>query len=125
MLTPHEVAVKSVIPAIRGLLAKKLVKEYAFTQKGAASLLGVSQSAISRYDSDERGVAIDLSAYLDVASMIEGLSRKIAEGSVKREEILKKIDDISDYVIRKGYMCDLHRKVDPEANSGCSVCLGT
>jgi Predicted transcriptional regulator len=124
MLTPYEVAVKSVIPAVRRMVAKRLISKYGLTQKEAAELLGVSQSAISRYGSEERGVAIDLESHKDVVERVEVLAREIASGLVAKAFIAKRIDEICDYSIKKGYMCEFHGRIDPEVTQiNCSVCL--
>ena len=55
MQLPCEVGVKTVIPAIRALLAIKLVEQHGMNEKQTAMLLGLSQSAISRYKTKNRG----------------------------------------------------------------------
>ena len=47
MILPEELASKSVIPAIRALIVKRLVEEHGMTQQEAAKLLGVTQPAVS------------------------------------------------------------------------------
>ncbi len=124
MLTPYEVAVKSVIPALRRMVAEKLIRSHSFTQQRAASVLGVSQSAISRYDTRNRGVAIDLESHRDVVEMIDDLADKIASGALSPVNVAKRIDDICDYVLRHGYMCDFHARIDPSVSKqNCGVCL--
>lgn len=124
MLTPYEVAVKSVIPALRRMVAERLIREHKFTQQKAAMLLGVSQSAISRYDTRNRGVAIDLESHEDVVKLVDELARKIACGSLTPVKVAKSLDDICVYVLKHGYMCDFHAKIDPAiSKQKCGVCL--
>ena len=49
MQLPCEVGVKTVVPAIRALLAKKLIEQHGMNESQTATVLGLSQSAISRY----------------------------------------------------------------------------
>ncbi|MEM0121002.1 MAG: hypothetical protein QXP58_01800 [Thermoprotei archaeon] len=124
MLTPYEIAVKSVIPALRRMVAEKLIKEHSFTQQRAAAVLGISQSAISRYDTRNRGVAIDLESHDDVVELVEELSKEIALSKLAPIRVAKRIDEICDYVLRHGYMCDFHARIDPSiSKQKCGVCL--
>ncbi|MEM2510345.1 MAG: transcriptional regulator, partial [Candidatus Methanomethylicia archaeon] len=52
---PCEIAVRFTLPAIRLLIAKKLVEKYNFTQTSAAKALGTTQPAISYYIQSKRG----------------------------------------------------------------------
>ncbi len=124
MLTPYEVAVKSVIPALRRMIAEKLIKNHSFTQQRAASVLGVSQSAISRYDTKNRGVAIDLESHKDVVRLVDDLAERIASGELTPVNVAKRIDDLCEYVLKHGYMCDFHARIDPAiSRQRCGVCL--
>jgi len=124
MLTPYEVAVKSVIPALRRMVAERLIKDHRFTQQKAAYVLGVSQSAISRYDTKNRGVAIDLESHKDVVELVNELAQQIASGSITPVGAAKRLDDICEYVLKHGYMCDFHAKIEPAiSKQRCGVCL--
>ncbi len=60
MLLPCEVAVKSVIPAIRSAIARELTESYGLKQKDVAELLGVTQTAVSKYTSHCRGAIFEV-----------------------------------------------------------------
>ena len=47
MLLPSEIEAKSLIPAIRSILAQKLIKEYRLKEEDVAKVLGVTQAAVS------------------------------------------------------------------------------
>lgn len=124
MLTPYEIAVRSVIPAVRRMIAHHLIADHGFTQQRAAAVLGISQSAISRYDTLERGAAINLDARPDVLNKVTVLADEIAGGNLSPSAVARKIDSICDYVISNGYMCEFHAKVEPAIkDTDCSVCL--
>lgn len=124
MLTPYEVAVKSVIPALRRMVAERLIRDHKFTQWRAAMVLGVSQSAISRYDTRNRGVAINLESYEDVVKLVDNLARDIAFGRLTPVSVAKRLDDICEYVLKHGYMCEFHERIDPSiSRDKCGVCL--
>ena len=56
MKLPCKISAKYVIPAIRLMIARKLIEEYNLTQSEAARLLGVSQPSISHYLNSKRGI---------------------------------------------------------------------
>ncbi|OGS39810.1 MAG: hypothetical protein A3K77_00010 [Euryarchaeota archaeon RBG_13_31_8] len=55
MKTPCETIVWHILPVIRKELTKKLVTTYGFTQRKTAIRLGITDAAVSRYLSGERG----------------------------------------------------------------------
>jgi predicted transcriptional regulator len=55
MRPPCEQVVRYVLPAIRSIVAKDLIKNHGFTQVAAAKKLGTTQAAISHYLYSKRG----------------------------------------------------------------------
>ncbi|MEM2760536.1 MAG: helix-turn-helix domain-containing protein [Nitrososphaerales archaeon] len=55
MLLPSEIETRFLIPAGRSLIARELIKKYNFSQENVASLLGITQAAVSNYISGNRG----------------------------------------------------------------------
>lgn len=123
MQTPYEIAAKSVIPAIRGMVARSLI-ERNMTQADIAVALGITQPAVSKYFSDKRGRAIDFDGRRDVKKMAEVVAERIARRSVDRIQVANMIKEICDYVMRSGYMCDLHNEIDPQTKTmNCKICM--
>ena len=123
MQTPYEIASKSVIPAIRGMVARGLVDRN-LTQVEIARSLGVTQPAISKYLGEKRGRAIDFDHRPDVRKMTNLISDGIASRKLSRVDVANMIKEACDYVMRAGYMCDLHFEVDPQVkNMNCRICL--
>jgi len=59
-MKPHcEQAVLNILPAIRSLLARELLKTYGLTQQQAAKKLGTSQAAISQYMKQVRAYKVN------------------------------------------------------------------
>ena len=78
-----EIAVKSILPAARSLIAKKLVDVYGFSQTVAAKRMGISQPAISQYRKNIRGLGIgDLKENAEFMDAINDITKKVAEGSL-------------------------------------------
>ncbi len=78
MILPEELASKSVIPAIRALIVKRLVKEYGMTQQEAAKLLGVTQPAVSKYLHQKRGAAIGLSGIKEIDQATNDIAKMVS-----------------------------------------------
>jgi predicted transcriptional regulator len=123
--TPYEIAAKSVIPAIRGMIAKSLIDK-SMTQAEIAYFLGITQPAVSKYFSEKRGRAIDFDSRSDVLKLTEQIATSISEHRLNRVEISNRIKDVCDYVMRAGYMCELHYEIDPQVKEmNCKMCLET
>jgi XRE family transcriptional regulator, thiamine biosynthesis regulator len=123
MQTPYEIASKSVIPAIRGMIAKGLI-EKEFTQAQIAEALGITQPAVSKYFWEKRGRAIDFDHQSDVKKMATVITEGIASGKLSRVQVANMIKEMCDYVMRSGYMCNLHYEVEPEIkDSNCKICM--
>lgn len=89
-----ELMSREVMPAIRALMAKKLI-DNGFSQKESAERLGLTQPAISQYKRGMRGANIDsISRNPEVARMANGLAKRIATGQVTTREINLEMLDI-------------------------------
>ena len=55
LILPCEVGVKTVLPAVKAMMARSIVEKHGLNEKQTADLLGLSQSAVSRYVGKERG----------------------------------------------------------------------
>src|SRR5437867_11410879 len=74
LIIPCEVASKSVIPALRAMIARELIEGYGLKQEQVAMKLGVTQAAVSKYRHQVRGEAVELEA----ASEVQAMSKAIA-----------------------------------------------
>lgn len=123
MRPPCEVVVRRVLPVLRALVAKELMNTYGLTQSETASLLGVTQPAISAYIS----ALEDHSGGLDAAS-IESEAREIAAILATRKpglsETVKRICTFCVGLKSGGIVCTLHKELVPElVDEACEVCL--
>lgn len=123
MILPEELASKSVIPAIRALVVKRLVEEHGMTQQEAAKLLGVTQPAVSKYLHEKRGAAIKLNGIKEIDQATGEIARLVSTQKVPQIEVMSRIEAACDYVRRNRYMCDLHKKLEPTMDvNSCHVC---
>lgn len=123
MQTPYEIAVKSVIPALRGMIAKELVR-LNYTQVKIAEMLDVTQPAVSKYLASKRGNAIHFDGRDDVVGVIRKLSKQLADEKLSSFDLMREITEMVNYVLSKGYVCELHFNYDPELrDQNCSICM--
>ena len=81
---PCEIATWYVLPVIRKELAMLLVKNHGISQKETASLLGVTDAAVSQYLSKKRGKR---NFYRIDENEFEKAAQRIADGASAKGEI--------------------------------------
>ncbi|MCL4517859.1 MAG: hypothetical protein M1587_01530 [Thaumarchaeota archaeon] len=56
--------------------------------------------------------------------MAEVIAEGIASKTLNHIQVANMIKEICDYVMRSGYMCNLHYEVDPQIkNLNCKICM--
>jgi len=123
MILPEELASKSVIPAIRALIVKRLVEEHGMTQQEAAKLLGVTQPAVSKYLHQKRGAAIRLTGIKEIDEATGDIANLVSSRKVKPIDVMSRIEAACEYVRKNRFMCDLHKKLEPAMDiDSCHIC---
>jgi len=118
-----EVVSQYVLPAMRALVAKKIVEDFNFSQKKAAEMLDTTQPAISQYMSRSRGQKTKVfDEYPEVLQKINELAEGIAKEEVKSDQITIRFCEICKLMVKKGMICKLHRDMYPSLGS-CSICI--
>jgi predicted transcriptional regulator len=88
LLLPCEVGVKTVLPAVRALMARTIVEKHGMKEQQAAEILGLSQSAISRYTSKNRGNTITIENVPEVQTLREkGLICQLCQEKTGRTDL--------------------------------------
>jgi len=124
MSIPCEVAVKSVVPAIRASLAKELIQTHKLKQIDTANLLGITQTAVSKYARDVRGRAIELGKTEEIQQLIVEAARMLANSEISRRQLIANLCDICKLVRQKGLMCDLCRRSNLSLDvHQCRICM--
>jgi predicted transcriptional regulator len=123
MILPEELASKSVIPALRALIVKRLVEDHGMTQQEAAKLLGVTQPAVSKYLHEKRGASIRLIGIREIDQATTEIAEMVSTQKAQPIEVMSRIEAACEYVRRNRYMCDLHKKLEPSMDTdSCHVC---
>jgi len=120
---PCEVAVKSVVPAIRAGLAKELVQTHKLRQIDIASLLGITQTAVSKYTRDVRGRVVQIENVEEVQQMITRTAMMLVNGGMSRRQLVIRFCEICRLVRQKGLMCELCKRSNPSLDIyECLIC---
>jgi predicted transcriptional regulator len=112
---PQEIEVWYVIPAIRKEFAKVFINKYNMTQEKAASILGVSKSAVSQYLSSKRA---RLKFNKEIVSEIEKSADRIIKD---RNIVVKEIIRIINYMKENGFLCNVCKKYNKGVINVCMM----
>jgi len=123
MIMPCEVAVKSVVPSIRAFIATELTQTHKMKQNDVAELLGITQTAVSKYKSQVRGAVLKIDQTEEIQSMLKQIASQLANGDIKRQDLIVKFCEVCKTVREAGIMCNLCKRSDPTINIKiCHVC---
>ncbi|MGQ9544959.1 MAG: transcriptional regulator, partial [Candidatus Bathycorpusculaceae bacterium] len=124
LIVPCEIAVKSVIPAIKALIAKQLVEEHGLKQEKVAEILGISQSAVSKYTRKVRGYVIKIDGIEEIEPLIEKMVGLLEGGTYPRREFLKIFCQTCLTIRKTRLMCQFCIKTEPKTSiEECDFCL--
>lgn len=123
MLLPSEIESKSLIPAIRAILSKKLIRDYNLKEETVAKLLGITQAAVSNYI---RGIRGDISLVTklennpEVMKMINDISKDLSTNKAYLPSTMTKFIQLCNYMRYTFIICDVHHSI--ESNIDKSIC---
>jgi predicted transcriptional regulator len=130
MLLPSEIEAKSLIPAVRSILAKKLIKEYELKEEEVAKVLGVTQAAVSNYVRGTRGdveLISKLGSVQEVMRMIDDIARDLASYKAYTPSTMAKFVELCNYMRYSFIICDVHHtmesNIDEQICEQCKVTL--
>jgi predicted transcriptional regulator len=128
MLLPSEIEAKSLIPAIRAILAKKLVYEYEMKEEVVAKVLGVTQAAISNYLRGTRGdieLMNKLTSLMEVMRMTDDIARDLASDKAYTPNTMAKFVELCNYMRYTLIICDVHHNMESNIDEQvCEQCKG-
>lgn len=123
MLIPCEVATKSVVPAVRALIAKELVDKCSLSQDEAAEVLGISQSAVSKYTRNVRGYTVRLDDVQEIEPIIDKIVDMLISRTYDRKELLDSFCQACMIIRAKRLMCKYCKQSDPKlVTKNCVFC---
>ncbi|MFT4344108.1 MAG: transcriptional regulator [Candidatus Woesearchaeota archaeon] len=114
---PQEIEVWYLLPALRKELALCFVTEHKLKQKEAASILGLTEAAVSQYLKSKRGKNITFRPA--EIELIKKTARKMVNDPKKASESLVAL---CHQLRGSGTMCGIHKSVDCDVPENCSIC---
>jgi len=88
MLQPQELVVARLLPTIRARLARELLHTYKMKQVDVAHSMGITQAAVSHYNTQSRGVDQEmLRLFPEIKPYVHELSAQIAHGMTLSDQI--------------------------------------
>jgi hypothetical protein len=123
LILPCEVGVKTVLPAVKAIMARQIVEKHGLNEQQTADLLGLSQSAVSRYISKERGNLLEINGSTEVLVLIDQMVTSLIKEPDNKTEVLTLFCQICTSIREKGLMCPFCQKEMPtEWAENCFFC---
>ena len=123
MLLPAEIESKSLIPALRAILAKKLAEDHKIREDEISKMLGVTQAAVSNYIRGTRGdpqLIQKLLAEEQVSKLVDELTDSLSSDMAYTPSNLSKFIGLCNYIKSSLLICDIHHNL--ETNIDEKVC---
>ncbi len=129
MLLPSEIEAKSLIPAVRAILAKKLIREYSLKEEDVAKDLGITQAAVSNYVRGTRGdteLISKLESVREIMRMIDDIAKDLSTNKAYTPSTLAKFVGLCNYMRYTLIICDVHHSIESNIDEQiCEQCRGT
>jgi len=123
MLLPAEIESRTLIPALRAILSKRLSEKYNIHEDEISKMLGVTQAAVSNYIRGTRGDPKLIEKLLgeeQVANMINEISDDLSSDRAYTPSSLSKFIGLCNYIKSSLLICDIHHNL--ESNIDDEVC---
>ena len=122
MLQPQEVVVAKLLPTIRARLAKELLRTHKMKQVDVAKSMGITQAAVSHYNTQSRGVDQDLlRRFPEIKGFVDSLAERIAHGMSMSQQI-STINDFCANLMLTARFCDYHKNLG-DIDPTCTACF--
>ncbi len=126
MLLPAEIESRTMIPALRAILAKKLAVQHKVREDEISKMLGVTQAAVSNYIRGTRGdpkLISQLSSQKQIVEMIDEISENLASNKAYTPASLSKFIGICNYIKTSLLICDIHHNLESDIDEAiCKEC---
>jgi len=126
LLLPAEIESKSLIPALRAILAKKLAEDHKIREDEISKMLGVTQAAVSNYIRGTRGdpqLIQKLLAEEQVSKMVDELTDSLSSDMAYTPSNLSKFIGLCNYIKSSLLICDIHHNLETDIDEKvCKEC---
>jgi predicted transcriptional regulator len=122
MLQPQELVVAKLLPTIRARLARELLRAHRMKQVDVARAMGITQAAVSHYNTQSRGVDQEmLRLFPEIKPFVQELAERIASGLTLSNQIASVNSFCADLMLTARF-CEYHKSmgdIDPH----CTACF--
>ncbi len=122
VIQPQEVLVAKLLPTIRARLARELLRSYRMKQIEVAKAMGITQAAVSHYNTQSRGVDQEIvKRFPEIKKFVDGIALRIHDGMTMTNQI-SEINAFCTGLMQTARFCDYHKgmgDVDPM----CTACF--
>ena len=126
LLLPAEIESKTLIPALRAILAKKLAVDHKIREDEISKMLGVTQAAVSNYIRGTRGdpqLIQKLLAEEQVSKMVDELTDSLSSDMAYTPSNLSKFIGLCNYIKSSLLICDIHHNLETDIDEKvCKEC---
>ena len=126
VLLPAEIESKSLIPALRAILAKDLANKYHIREDEISKMLGVTQAAISNYIRGTRGDPKLIEKLLEdkqVTDMLNDITDSLSTDKAYTPSNLSKFIGLCNYIKSSLLICDIHHNLESDIDDEiCKEC---
>jgi len=123
MLLPAEIESRTLIPALRAILSKRLSEKYNIHEDEISKMLGVTQAAVSNYIRGTRGdpkLIEKLEGEKQVTEMLTDICENLSSDKAYTPSSLSKFIGLCNYIKSSLLICDIHHNL--ESNIDDEVC---
>ena len=126
MLLPAEIESKTLIPALRAILAKKLAEDHNVREEEISKMLGVTQAAVSNYIRGTRGdpaLIAKLLSEKQVSALIDELTENLSSDMAYTPSSLSKFIGLCNYIKSSLLICEIHHNLESDIDEKvCKEC---
>ncbi len=122
MMQPSELLVAKLLPTIRSRLAQVLLQKFSMKQVEVARTLGITQAAVSHYNTRARGLDQDIiRRFPEIDEFTDGLAGRIHDGIGQSQQIALVNAFCLDLMATQRF-CEYHKK-SASLDPNCSICF--
>ena len=126
MLLPAEIESKTLIPALRAILATTLAAKHNVREDEISKMLGVTQAAVSNYIRGTRGDPELIKKLLtenQVSEMIFEICDDLSSDRAYSPSSLSKFIGLCNYIKSSLLICDIHHNLESDIDEAvCKEC---
>ena len=126
MLLPAEIESKTLIPALRAIIAKSLAEKHQVREEIISKRLGVTQAAISNYIRGTRGDPELIKKLLEekqISEMVDDICDNLASDKAYTPSSLSKFIGLCNYIKSSLLICDIHHNLESDIDEAiCKEC---